>query len=186
MRLRILSTVLFAGALLAQRPPGPGPRPRMGLGQDAPAMAELKTYLGLTDGQLQHLQQERRATGDEIGPLARDIAQKQRALREQLDAGSTDASALGRLLVDVESLRKQIESKREATRVRAVSVLTPEQRTRLKTLEDVARLGDEVRQAIGAGLLDPPEDGSGGLGGPGPERFGRPGPFPRRGPAVNR
>jgi len=121
-----------------------------------PAPAELKAYLGLSDSQIQALRQIRQQEGEALRSLHDEMAQKQKTLRDQLQAGSTDAAALGRLLLDIQSLRKRIEDAEKTFRDQAANQLTADQKTKLKALEEAAKLQPAIGQAAGLNLLTPP------------------------------
>jgi Spy/CpxP family protein refolding chaperone len=150
----------------------PGPR-RFAAGAPADAVAPpadaVKTQLGLTDAQVTALQQLRQQEATATQTIHQDIAAKQKSLRDQLNAGVTDAAALGRLLLDIEALRKRTETAHASYQTQAVATLTADQKTKLKTLEDAQKLQLAIMQAIGLNLLVPAEGmpGPGAPGGPG-------------------
>jgi Spy/CpxP family protein refolding chaperone len=170
--------VLMAGGLYAQAPrEGPrGPRP------GPPAVEELKNYLGLSDAQVESLQQLRRQEAESLRSVRQQMMEKQRALREVLRSGSSDAATVGQLQIDVQNLRQQVQESRQKSREQAVNSLTPEQRAKLQTLEEAAKLQRTIRQAGALNLLAAPAGGPAGPAmrrgmGPG-MRFG---PMGRRG-----
>jgi Spy/CpxP family protein refolding chaperone len=182
MMYRLIVLLSLAGALIAQGPGGFGFPP----GAAQPGTDLVKAYLSLTDSQIQGLQQFERQAANALQSTFQEIQQKQLTLQEQLDKGSTDAGALGKLLLDIESLRKRVSQTQENFRNQAVATLTAEQKTKLKTLEDAVKLQPAIGQAVGLLLLTPPQPATGGLGfgplgggrgrpgGGGPMRFGRP------------
>jgi len=157
-----------------------------------PSFTELKAYLGLTDSQIQTIQQTRQTVLQANAALRDQAAAKQDALRKLLDAGSTDAAAIGRLVLESEALHKQIRTSMTALQTQLVNALTADQKTKLKALEDAAKLAPSIQQANMLGLLQPPADrgaigpGVRGAGGPGfGSRGGRaPGAGMGRGPAM--
>jgi len=132
--------------LLAQAPP-------------QPPIADLKSYLNLQDAQIQAFQQLRQTQMQATQGIHTEMASKQQALREQLDRGSTDAAALGKLLLEIEGLRKRLLQASETYRAQAVNILTAEQKSKLAALEQAQKLEPAVRQAQMLGLLLPPEPG---------------------------
>ncbi len=153
------------GAALAQGPMGPG----------APAaFSELKQYLGLTDAQVQQMQQARQQMHSNFQTLATQIREKRQALSTQLDSGTADAAAVGRTVLEIQALHKQQLQARETLRQNVTALLTAEQKTKLKNLEQTAELMAPVRQAMALGLLAPAAPGG----------IGRRGPFGGIGPAV--
>ena len=109
-----------------------------------------------------------KATSDEMRT-------KQKALRDALDSGSNDAMALGKLLLDVESTRRKIDSARKASQDHLLSNLTSEQKTKLQSLRDASANGSAFGAAARMGLLD---GGSPTRGGSMPAHRGHPGPPP--------
>jgi len=173
----------FAIAALAQTT-GAGQTP------PAPDLSAIKTYLGLTDSQvtaLQAIQQQRRTA---ISSVQQQIQQKQTSLKTLISGGSTDAAAVGRLVLDIAALRKQIDPTTTNLVAQATAVLTTaDQKAKLKTLSDASQLQVQIREAEFLLLLAPPSPPQGGPGdffGPrmfgGPRRPGQMGPN-RMGPA---
>ncbi len=157
MMVRLLPMLALATALSAQIPP------------PNPILEPIKSYLNLQDSQLQALQQLRQQQMQSIESALKELAAKQQSLREQLDRGSTDAAALGKLLLETEALRKRIRQTHESFRAQAVNLLTPEQRTKLTALEEALKLGPAAQTAAALGLLTPPEPAPGE---PAPGLFG--------------
>lgn len=153
---------------------GPGTPPA------PPTPTELKAYLGLSDSQIQALQQIRQQEAEALRTIHDELAQKQKTLGDQLQAGSTDAAALGRLLLDIQNLRKRIEDAQKSFRDQAANQLTAEQKTKLKALEEAAKLQPAIGQATGLNLLVPSTPAQGGVG------FGPRGPggMAPRGPGM--
>ncbi len=169
--MRFLAMTMLAGALAAQGPRGPRP---MG----PPPMDELKSYLGLSDTQADQLRQANRSFRESTRPLMREMAEKRRAMRDQVDAGSAEAA--GRLAIEMDALHKQLRSKHEAAQAEATALLTADQKAKLAALEEAAGKETLTRQARAANLLAAPE----GMrpGGPRPGMGGRRGRF--GGPAA--
>ena len=133
----------------------------------APDLGDLKTYLTLTDSQVIALttihQQEMRA----IQQAMQDLQAKQAALATLLKS-STDAAAIGRAMLDIENVRKKIDTTRSSFHDQAVNALTAPQKTKLNALGDAAKLQPAIHEAAMANLLPPPARGPRGFGGPGP------------------
>jgi Spy/CpxP family protein refolding chaperone len=147
----------------------PGPNPGQAQPQP-PDYRALKEYLNLSDSQIRHMEQARekaRQLADEKEKTLRpQIQQKRLTLEDALDAATPDAAAVGRAMIEIRGLEKQIRQAREAARTSELDVLTPEQRTRFKAIQDAAALPEAVRQARQLGLVGPP---------PQPGAPGRPG-----------
>jgi len=165
MKFRILSLLAAGTGLWAQ---GVLPAP------PRPSFDELKTFLGLTDSQVQALQDLRRQEAQALQTIHQEIGQKERTLHEQIRGGSTDALAIGTLLLDIESLRKRVAATDGDLRAQAVNTLTPEQKTKLNLLQDAARLQPVIHQAVGLGLMTFPENSGGAVFNPAPRFLGGP------------
>jgi len=173
---RFAIPLLATAALMMAQPSGMGHGPRGAMGAGAPgSVVELKAALGLSDAQVTSLQQIRTSQRETISTLARQMRTKNEALRASLSSGTT-AVAAGTTLLEIEALRKQLTTVEGNVRTQALGVLTAEQRTKLKTLEDAAALQPAIRQATALGLLTHPVGpggprGMGGMGGVGPRGF---------------
>src|SRR5690606_28191476 len=75
-------------------------------------------------------------------------------------------AAVAAIETELEDLREQLEGIRENAALQAKGSLTGEQQAKLAELEAAAELQQEVRMAVGAGLIAGP-DGDFGPGGPG-------------------
>lgn len=151
------------------------------LGAQTPPLDSVKSYLGLQDSQMQSLQQLRQQQFQAVHSALSELATKQQSLREQLDRGSTDAAALGKLLLEIEGVRKRIAQTQQSYVSQALNVLTAEQKSKLAALEQALKLEVAARQAVALGLLAPPEPEPGV---PAPRWFGpgSAGAAPRMGP----
>lgn len=150
---RVAIAGLVAGGLLVAQPGGRGPRGPRG---PRPDTAALKEALNLSDAQVQQIRDMTRQQMEGLKPLGDEMRDKSQALREEMKKDSPDQAKVGQLTVDLKTLRDQLKSKR-TTRADGISaLLTPEQRTKLKSLEEAARLAPAARQAAALGLIEPP------------------------------
>src|SRR6266540_287353 len=94
--------LLAASALASAQPPGAQQPP-------APSITEAKAYLGLTDAQVTALQTIQKQAQAATQSLHTQIQTKQTDLDALLAKGTTDANAVGKLLLDIQTLRKQID-----------------------------------------------------------------------------
>ena len=168
--------LMFSTLILAAQPPGGPMRPG---GPPQPPAAEVKAALGLTDQQVSQLTQVQRDRMQAQRPTFERIGEKQKSLNEMLEKGGADPTAVGRLILDIQDLRKQAPENDKRYREQALQILTPEQKTKLKSLEDALKLRPAADQAIGLNLLQPPA-------GPGPGEFGPFAPRMREGPGRMR
>ncbi|MBK5294612.1 MAG: periplasmic heavy metal sensor [Acidobacteriia bacterium] len=178
MKLHHLMIVAGIATCFAQ---GPGMPPPGGVGPRTPNFDSLKTYLSLSDTQVEGLRQIQTQQQSTMQSLRQEMATKQKALQDQLKAGSTDAAAVGRLVLDLEALRKKAQDAGKGLTTQATNILTPDQKTKLTALDEAANLRDEIRQATALHLLVPAEipGGPGFMGrGMGGAPEGRPGQGP--------
>ena len=172
----------MTAALALAQPPGRGFGPPSGQGSAAaaPTLDNAKQYLGLSDTDVVNLESLRKASMEEIQPLAKQLHEQQQALQQAIRSGSATASTIGTATLAIETLKKQIEAKGAAAQAQAVASLTPAQQAKLKALEAVVALAPTVREANILGLVTPPEGmgrgGAGGPGGPGGRGAGERGP----------
>ncbi len=174
MRFHRLLLILSTPVLLAQAPPpAGGPQPGA---QAAPARAELKSFLGLTDQQLTQLVQLRRDEQQALRPIREQMAVKTKALRNVMAAAAPDPAAVGQLTLDVRALRQQVRQTNQDYHNRALGLLGDAQKTKVQTLQRLMRLRPAVNAATALNLLMPPlprmgrgpRDGAGhGAGAPG-------------------
>lgn len=167
MRARILLPLVLLSAALAQGPMGPrgfGQFGPPGATPAAPRFDELKAYLNLTDSQVQSIQQAQQKAMESQRTAFEQIRTKHEAVRDMLDKGTSDAAAVGKLMLEIHALRKQAEQARATIRTQLVGFLTTEQKTKLAALEQAAKLQPAIQQAILLGLLTPPEPLAGGFG----------------------
>lgn len=125
-RITALFIVTIAISLLAQ-PRRPmdrhdGPLPPNG---DA-----LVSYLNLTADQKTTWTTARQAFETTVAPLHDKIESAQDQLRQLMDAKSTDAAAIGTLMIAIRDVHDQIKAQHDALDTKLESVLTADQKTR--------------------------------------------------------
>jgi len=152
----LLSLTLMAAAV-AQPPGGPGAA--------APDFTDIKSHLSLSDAQLASIRQAGDTARAANRTVRQQIAEKQTALNGVITNGSTDAAAIGRAMLEIAALRKMMDSNTTKAREQALSFLSADQKTKLKTLEDAEKLREEIGQAHALELLAAPA-------GTGPRNFG--------------
>lgn len=128
----------------------PGDRGRRGSQPGA-----LKEVLGLSDTQVEQIRSIARQQAESMKPLADQMRDKGNTLRDEMKKESPDQAKIGQLSVDLKNLREQMKSKRAARGDSISAILTPEQRGKLKSLEEAAKLGPAARQAAALGLIAP-------------------------------
>jgi Spy/CpxP family protein refolding chaperone len=165
LKTRLTILMATAACLLAQ-PPGP------------PSIDALKTYLNLTDSQVQALQQIQQQERQTNRATVQKMRQSQANLDDLMQKGGADAATAGKLLLEVQDLQASLSKTHGAFSAQATSTLTVDQKSKLKTLQDAMALMPAVHQAAGFGLLALPQDAGSTTrfrGGPGgPRRHGPP------------
>lgn len=172
MNFRFLPLTILTASLFAQGPafaPGPGgPRHMMMMAKTGQA----QSYLNLTDAQIQSLKQLQQSEMTANKPVMEQIAPLRESLQTQLQGGSADAAAVGKLMLSIQTLEQQIKANRDSFHEQALAVLTADQKTRLAALQSAADLMPTIHQAMALNLLSPPagavmEFGMSTAGGPG-------------------
>jgi hypothetical protein len=123
------------------------------------AFEELKTYLALTDGQVEQLRKLLEEKSGAAQQIYQRIREKQVELNNLLQAGSRDVSRIGQLTLDIHLLIAQPPAPSDQWRQRALAILTPDQRTKLTGLDQALKLSTPGYQAMTLNLLDPPPPG---------------------------
>src|ERR1035438_6656744 len=134
MNIRLIVIALAASALFAQGPGGP----RMHRMSEQAKTTEVQTYLNLTDTQISSLQQLRQSERAALKPIFQQMGPLHESLRTQSQSGSPDATAVGKLVLSIQSLEQQAEPIRSSFQQQALAVLTADQKTKLTTLQNAA------------------------------------------------
>jgi Spy/CpxP family protein refolding chaperone len=160
MKLQLLVVTIAASALFAQGPGGP----RMH-GMGTPKTTAVQSYLNLTDAQIASLQQLRQSEMAQLKPIFEQIGPLRQSLRQQEQSSSADATAVGKLVLSIQTLEQQAAPIRASFQQQAQAVLTPAQKTQLAALQNAATLMPAVHEATMLNLLTPPKgEGPGGIG----------------------
>lgn len=115
----------------------------------------LKQALGLTDTQVQALQQIQKNRSTANQAVFQQINAKQTQLNDLLNSGAPDAFAIGQLQIDMANLRKQTNNT-PSIRDQALAVLEAGQKAKLANLESVLQLQRAANEAAGLGLIGQP------------------------------
>ena len=164
MNFRLIVIALAASALFAQGPGGPRQHRMSG----PPKTTAVQNYLNLTDAQVSSLQQLRQSERAALKPIFEQIGPLRQSLRTEEQNPSADATAIGKLVLSIQTLEQQAAPIRASFQQQALAVLTPAQKTQLAALQSAAALMPAIHEAEGLNLLTPPS-GPGGHGGFGAE-----------------
>jgi Spy/CpxP family protein refolding chaperone len=131
--------------------------------QQQPDFGALKSFLNLTDSQIRQMQQAREKAGrdavEKEKALRPQIGEKHNALADLMDKDNADPAAVGKAMLEIRGLERQIRAAHEAARTAELSVLTPEQKTKFKAIQDAANLPAATREAQRLGLVPGPPQG---------------------------
>jgi Spy/CpxP family protein refolding chaperone len=116
----------------------------------------LRQHLTLTDAQVGSLQQilEQRQNAERA--IYEQIRERQSQLNTLLRQGSNDASTIGRLMVEINNLQRQLPLPGGSYRAQALAVLTDGQKAKLPALADALRLALPANEAVSLNLIDRP------------------------------
>lgn len=141
MHIRRFALGLAAAAVLLAQPT---PRP----GAAAPGISAVKDFLGLSDQQVQQLVEMRREEQQVLQPLRQQVREKAQALREAQQAATPNPTTVGQLILDLQSLRKQVAAVNESYHTKALSLLDATQKEKLANLEQAIQRANRARPAI--------------------------------------
>lgn len=155
-----LALVLGVAQAQAQPPQGTGPGGPGGgaMGPGHNRQQSIARALGLTDQQQEKVHQILDEQRPQKEALQEKLQANRDALRQLLESGSADATAVGELVLEGRKLHDQGRAMRDAEKKKIRALLTPEQQTKFDLIE-------ALREEHGPG-------GWRGHGGP----FGGPGP----------
>jgi hypothetical protein len=149
-------TILILAVLgIAEQAPAQEIRPAV----VRPDYDAVRQYLVLSESQVTQLKQLQESRQQADQAVFEQIMQRQRQVDQLLAAGSTDAATIGRLMVEINGLRKQIPNSGRAYRPQALAVLTEQQKARLPQLEEALRTQRPAGEAVALNLIDYPDPG---------------------------
>ena len=150
MNLRCIWFLMAGMAVAQQGPNAPDPN-RI---PDEPRA--LKAYLGLTDDQLMQMrkagEEAHQSANEKVRAMQPQLEQKRMTVQQLLGGKNPDPTTLGKAVLELRAIEKQIGEVHDSARKSALAVLTPEQRTKFKSIEDAALLPEATRDAIRMGL----------------------------------
>jgi Spy/CpxP family protein refolding chaperone len=151
----ILAFVLSMGTLLAQQGPPPA-----GPGWRAPHWDALKSYLQLSDKQVQDLTALLTSLRETVKPIHEQIRTEQKQLKQEMGKTSPDSSLVAQSMVEVKNLRSQIKAKRDGLQPQLLALLSDSQKSQLATLQQALTVEQVAHQAAALGLIEAPQDHS--------------------------
>ena len=155
--MRFLLILLTSAAALSQQaasaqmmPGGGGP----GGARYQQSYDDVKAALNLTDEQVTQLKQLQTDKMANTQAFYAKMADKQKELNAALEATTSDPTAVGRLELELQQLRKQPQTATDVHE-KAMAILKPEQKAKLEKLEEAQKMRTAVDQATGLALLTP-------------------------------
>jgi Spy/CpxP family protein refolding chaperone len=146
-----LAVLLCATALVAQT--GPTYRVRRPRPAD---FEQLRTFLGLTDQQVDQIKNLRKAQLETVQPLLQTLRQTRQNLRAELKKDPIDSGRVSQLREQVESQLAALQTKRTELQTQIRNVLTSQQLSQLAQLENALKVQAAAREAVALGLITPP------------------------------
>lgn len=127
----------------------------------------LREYLNLSDRQVKQLEVLQAQRRDQARASIENLEQKQKALRTRLASNAMAPLSVGAAVLQLELAKTRAEVTTSGLTQEALAYLTPEQRAKLRDLEQFRRLQPVIREAAAKFLIAPPDavvNGSGPLG----------------------
>jgi hypothetical protein len=140
----IAGTTLLCAQIVTPLPPIPAPN------------TALMQYLGLSDAQMQALQDVQKNRNAANQTIYKQMGDKQTAINNLITSGSNDALQVGQLTLDINNLRKQLLTSGAPFHDQALAVLTPDQKNKLTGLTNALQLQSTAYQAINLNLIEQP------------------------------
>lgn len=114
---------------------------------------QLRAYFAFTDAQVSRINElNQQLQAFRLGKLARQ-AQVQREIAEEAQKDNPNPTALGSSYVELEAIRRELETEQQKTVRQVQAVLTLEQKTKLAVLEQVFALQATACSAVDQNLL---------------------------------
>ena len=117
---------------------------------------DLKAILNLSDPQVLTLVQLQQQKALALQPLLQQLQQHQQMIEQVLET-NPDPATVGRLVIEMTLITRQVEQAASSFQQQAFSILQPDQRTQVQSLSNVLRLQSAAQQAVALGLLGPPK-----------------------------
>jgi len=118
--------------------------------------ASVKQYLILSDAQLASLRQIQETRQKAQQAVYEQMRVKQVELDRLLQSGSNDAVTIGRLMVDLNNLRRQAPDSSGPYKAQALAVLNDAQKQKVGTLQQALEIQQTAWEAVSLNLADPP------------------------------
>ncbi|HYI95507.1 MAG TPA: hypothetical protein VEX68_18340 [Bryobacteraceae bacterium] len=149
---RVIATVLFAiSTSVAQDPGNTAILPRVPQQWD-----ELRQYLVLSEAQVSTLEQIMKNRSQAEQQIYLQISEKERQMYNLLQQGSNDSTTIGRLMVEINNLRRQLPLSGAPYRTQALAAINDAQKAKVGALVEALKLQSPAWQAVQLNLMDSP------------------------------
>ena len=152
MRLTLALLISATGLFAQMQMPGGMP----GGQRYQPNYDDVKSVLGLTDEQITQLKQFQQDKMAATQAFYAKMSEKQKDLNQLLESNSTDATQIGKLMLELTQLRKQPAPGGVDIHEKAVGILSAEQKAKLAKLDEALKMRGAADQATQLALLNPP------------------------------
>ena len=125
--------------------------------QEPPAPMIVAGFLGFTDAQGARFGQLLGGLQASVGPLQQQMMVQQKALDTVLSADQPDPAAVGKLVLTIRALQKQIGQAFQSYHEGFLAMLTQEQKEKTQAVAGAAHLLPAVRAFAEVRLIDPPQ-----------------------------
>jgi len=109
--------------------------------------AALADYLQLTPEQIRTWEQVRNDKATDMKPFAQDARDLGKQLHAAMNATPPDPATVGKLSLELRSLRDQVRAMRDASTAKFVATLTPEQKVKFDAFQAAVKSLKGRRQA---------------------------------------
>ena len=147
-----IATLLCLGGAFAQ-----SPDPGRGEVREPFVPQALQSALSLVGSQVEFLRENNRMLRDELRPLARNMADKQRELRRELRNDPPNEAIVGAITMELEQINGQMEEVRDQYHEMALTILGTAQVDALAPLQEAAEHWHVIREAAAFNLITLPE-----------------------------
>jgi Spy/CpxP family protein refolding chaperone len=131
--------------------------PFLASAQEPPAPMIVAGFLGFTDAQGARFGQLLEGLQSTVGPLQQQIMVQQKELDTVLSADQPDPAAVGKLVLTIRALQKQVGQAFQAYHDGFLAMLTQEQKEKTQAVIGAAQLLPAVRAFAEVHLIDPPQ-----------------------------
>jgi len=131
--------------------------PFIACAQEPPAPAIVAGFLGFTDAQGARFGQLLGALQASVGPLQQETMVQQKALESALSADQPDPASVGKLVLQIRALQKQVGQAFQAYHEGFLAMLTQDQKEKTQAVVGAAQLLPAVKAFAEVHLIEPPQ-----------------------------